>query len=51
MKYLVIDEKSMLGLKTLGWVDRRLREIFPGRNDEFFGGLSNILVGDFYRLY
>ncbi len=28
VRYLVIDEKSMLGLKTLGWIDRRLHEIF-----------------------
>ncbi|EAQ82911.1 hypothetical protein CHGG_10729 [Chaetomium globosum CBS 148.51] len=25
--YLVIDEKSMLGLKTLAWIDQRLREV------------------------
>jgi hypothetical protein len=46
----VIDEKSMLGLKTLAWVDQRLREIFPENRDEFFGGLSVILIGDFFQL-
>ncbi len=50
VRYLVIDEKSMLGLKTLGWIDRRLREIFPERNGLFFGGLSIILIGDFFQL-
>ena len=50
VRYLVIDEKSMLGLKTLGWIDRRLREIFLGRGDLFFGGLSVILIGDFFQL-
>ena len=50
VKYLIIDEKSMLGLKTLGWIDRRLREIFPERNSDFFGGLSVILIGDFFQL-
>ncbi|EAQ86310.1 hypothetical protein CHGG_07563 [Chaetomium globosum CBS 148.51] len=50
VRYLVIDEKSMLGLKTLGWIDRRLREIFPEKNDFFFGGLSVILIGDFFQL-
>jgi hypothetical protein len=48
--YLVIDEKSMLGLKTLAWVDQRLREVFPENRDEFFGGLSVILIGDFFQL-
>lgn len=50
INYLVIDEKSMLGLKTLGWIDRRLREIFPERQDEFFGGISVIMIGDFFQL-
>ncbi len=49
IRYLIIDEKSMLGLKVLGWIDRRLREIFP-RIDTFFGGLSVILIGDFFQL-
>src|SRR5467141_4181306 len=40
----------MLGLKTLGWIDRRLREIFPGNRDEFFGGLTVLLIGDFFQL-
>ena len=52
VKYLIIDEKSMLGLKTLGWImiDLRLREIFPRSGDEFFGGLSVMLIGDFFQL-
>jgi hypothetical protein len=50
VKYLVIDEKSMLGLKTLNLIDRRLREINPAKNDVFFGGLSVILIGDFFQL-
>ena len=48
--YLVIDEKSMLGLKTLAWIDQRPREVFPENRDEFFGGLSVILIGDFFQL-
>ncbi|KAM5350152.1 hypothetical protein ACJ41O_006657 [Fusarium nematophilum] len=44
IKYLIIDEKSMLGLRQLSWIDDRLREAFPNRNEEFFGGL-NILLG------
>ncbi|KAM4067071.1 PIF1-like helicase [Hirsutella rhossiliensis] len=40
IKYLVIDEKSMLGLEQLARIDSRLRQAFPQRNLEFFGGLS-----------
>ncbi|EXU94457.1 PIF1-like helicase [Metarhizium robertsii] len=40
IKYLIIDEKSMLGLRQLSWIDDRLREAFPNRNEEFFGGLN-----------
>jgi hypothetical protein len=29
-KYFIIDEKSMIGLKHMGWIDKRLRQIFPG---------------------
>ena len=47
---MVIDEKSVLGLKTLGWIDRRLREIFPGNRNEIFRGLTVLLIGDFFQL-
>ncbi|KAF5128363.1 ATP-dependent DNA helicase pif1 [Metarhizium anisopliae] len=50
IKYLIIDEKSMLGLRQLSWIDDRLREAFPNRNDDFFGGLNILLVGDFFQL-
>jgi hypothetical protein len=40
IRYLIIDEKSMLGLWQLSWIDDRLREPLPGRNGEFFGGLN-----------
>uniref|UniRef100_A0A0D2YD47 ATP-dependent DNA helicase n=1 Tax=Fusarium oxysporum (strain Fo5176) TaxID=660025 RepID=A0A0D2YD47_FUSOF len=50
VRYLVIDEKSMLGLRQLSWIDKRLRQVFPGRATEFFGGMSIILVGDFFQL-
>ncbi|KAH7471706.1 hypothetical protein FOMA001_g13690 [Fusarium oxysporum f. sp. matthiolae] len=40
----------MLGLRQLSWVDKRLRQVFPGRATEFFGGISIILVGDFFQL-
>ncbi|KJK73750.1 hypothetical protein H634G_10986 [Metarhizium anisopliae BRIP 53293] len=50
IKYLIIDEKSMLGLRQLSWIDDRLREAFPSRNEEFFGSLNILLVGDFFQL-
>ncbi|KJZ68848.1 hypothetical protein HIM_11766 [Hirsutella minnesotensis 3608] len=50
VRYLVIDEKSMLGLRQLSWIDKRLRQVFPARAVEFFGGISIILVGDFFQL-
>ncbi|XP_044717905.1 PIF1-like helicase domain-containing protein [Hirsutella rhossiliensis] len=46
IQYLIIDEKSMLGLRMLSWIDDRLREAFPHRNEEFFGGLNILLCGD-----
>ena len=49
-KFLIIDEKSMVGLKTLHWIDQRLREIFPSPRDEWFGGLNLLLCGDFWQL-
>ena len=49
-QYLIIDEKSMLGLKHLGWLDRRCRQIFPHQADDFFGGLNILLGGDFHQL-
>ncbi|KAF5128357.1 hypothetical protein E5D57_009296 [Metarhizium anisopliae] len=40
----------MLGLRQLSWIDDRLREAFPSRNEEFFGSLNVLLVGDFFQL-
>ncbi|KJZ69214.1 hypothetical protein HIM_11393 [Hirsutella minnesotensis 3608] len=50
VQYLVIDEKSMLGLEQLARVDSRLRQAFPQRGLEFFGGVSVMVVGDFFQL-
>jgi hypothetical protein len=46
--YLILDEKSMIGQVHLAWIDRQLRQIFPRFSDEYFGGLSVLLVGDFH---
>ncbi|XP_070182372.1 uncharacterized protein [Littorina saxatilis] len=47
---LVVDEKSMIGLKTFFYVSERLKEAKPHRADEPFGGLSVILLGDWKQL-
>ena len=47
-QYLIIDEMSMLGQKELSRLNTRLQEIKA--NDQNFGGMSLILVGDFAQL-
>ena len=49
VEFLVIDEKSMIGLTMLAWVDNRL-ELRPSNQESMFGGLNVILVGDFAQL-
>jgi ATP-dependent DNA helicase PIF1 len=46
---LIIDEKSMLSLSVLAFLDQRLRQIFP-RVDMPFGGIDIGLWGDFFQL-
>ncbi|KAE8747764.1 hypothetical protein FOCC_FOCC005587 [Frankliniella occidentalis] len=48
IKFLFIDECSMVGLRMLSCVERRCREIMD--NDLLFGGINIILVGDFNQL-
>ena len=50
MKYLIIDEMSMVGRKVFGQVDSRLRQAFPHQADQLFGGCSCLLLGDFGQL-
>ena len=47
-KVLVIDEVSMLSSDTLSMVEAVCREV--KQNDEAFGGLQIIFVGDFFQL-
>ena len=47
-KVLVIDEVSMLSSDTLAMVEAVCREV--KQNDEAFGGLQIIFVGDFFQL-
>ena len=49
IQYIVIDEYSVVGQKLLGWIDRRCRQATT-KNDEPFGGISIILVGDIAQL-
>jgi hypothetical protein len=49
VRFLVIDEKSMIDLKMLSLIDDRLRLIFPD-TDQAFGGLNVLLCGDFFQL-
>ena len=48
IRFLIIDEKSMIDLKILSIVDDRLRLIFPDKSDQAFGGLNVLLCGDFF---
>jgi ATP-dependent DNA helicase PIF1 len=47
-RYLIIDEKSMVDLKTLSIIDDRLRVIFPTNSHLPFGGVNLLLCGDFF---
>ena len=47
-KVLIIDEVSMLGAATLEMADAVCREV--RRSDRPFGGLTVVLVGDFFQL-
>ena len=48
-QYLITDEMSMLGQRTLAWVDKRLRQA-TGKLHEHLGGISIMLLGDFAQL-
>ena len=43
--YIIIDEYSMLGQMTFGWIDRRCKQV-SGCQDKMLGGKSMILCGD-----
>ena len=51
VKYLIIDEVSMIGYSTLQYVHQRLAEIFDCTDPEtYFGGISILLFGDLFQL-
>ena len=50
IKYIIVDEMSMVGRKVFGQIDCRLRQAFPHHAQEVFGGCSILLFGDFGQL-
>jgi ATP-dependent DNA helicase PIF1 len=48
LKYLLIDEISMVRCDMFDFIDRLLRDV--KRNDLPFGGVQVVAVGDFYQL-
>lgn len=40
----------MIGLRLLAAISARMGEIWPANRDQFFGGRSVILIGDFFQL-
>ncbi|CAG8641197.1 7999_t:CDS:2 [Cetraspora pellucida] len=50
VKYIIIDEKSMIGCCMLALIDMRLCQAFPEKQNQPFGGRSIILVSDFGQL-
>ena len=45
IKYIIIDEYSMLVQVTFGWIDKRCKQA-NGYSDKVFGGKSLLLTGD-----
>lgn len=50
VKYVMIGEMSMAGMRQLSLVQKRCQEIFLDRSELYFEGLSVILAGDFFQL-
>ena len=48
--FVIIDEKSMLGLRTLAQINSRCQQLFPNNANLPFRGLNVALVGDFAQL-
>lgn len=50
VRYIIIDERSMMGSCLLRLIDSRLRELTDPGHVEPFAGLTVVLVGDHYQL-
>lgn len=49
VKYLILDEYSMIGCKTLAMINKRCKEA-KGNENEDFGGINVMLLGDVKQL-
>jgi ATP-dependent DNA helicase PIF1 len=49
-KYIILDEKSMVGQRLFMRLDARLRSVYTDKQDEPFGGSSIMMFGDFGQL-
>lgn len=45
IRYIIIDEYSMLGQTTLGWIDKHCKQV-TGNYEKTLGEMSLILIGD-----
>jgi hypothetical protein len=50
MHFIIIDEKSMLGLQILAQIDSSLRQIRPRNANKVLAGFHLVLAGDFAQL-
>lgn len=50
IKYIFIDEKSMMSLKMLSFLDQRLRQIRPDQANVAFAGFGLVIWGDYFQL-
>ncbi|KAF4952453.1 hypothetical protein FSARC_12625 [Fusarium sarcochroum] len=50
VKYIILDENSIVGLKAFHFIDQRLRQVFLDNQHGYFGGRSVLLLGDFHQL-
>ena len=48
IKYVIIDEISMVGIRLMNFINKRFQEIFGSSKD--FGGLQPLFVGDLIQL-
>ena len=50
IKFIILDEKSMVGRRLLSRMDTRLRDVFPDCQNEYFGDCCLLMFGDFGQL-
>lgn len=50
IRYIIIDEKSMVSLTMLSFIHTRCGEVWPTKAHLPFSGINIVLSGDFYQL-